>query len=154
MALYKQDIQGDDRVFGRISEALSDDKAGIFYSENEENVLITGIINFSKFFAWITIPIFILFIPIGIIQIFQKFNYKKLAVLISIVGMSIPAFYAYSLSASDTRYLYVLFPMLCVISIFGLERYFEKIKNTKIFLRMKQFKIIHLLYCILQLTNL
>ena len=78
------------------------------------------------------IPIFILFIPIGIIQIFQKFNYKKLAVLISIVGMSIPAFYAYSLSALDTRYLYVLFPMLCVISIFGLERYFEKIKNTKI----------------------
>ena len=132
MALYKQDIQGDDRVFGRISEALSDDKAGIFYSENEENILITGIINFSKFFAWNMIPIFILFIPIGIIQIFQKFNYKKLAVLISIVGMSIPAFYAYSLSALDTRYLYVLFPMLCVISIFGLERYFEKIKNTKI----------------------
>jgi hypothetical protein len=95
-------------------------------NNNKTNLITTGIENYLKYFIWILIPIFILAVPIGIILIFKNLNYKKLTIIFSIIGLSIPIFYAYSLSMLDTRYLYVLYPMLAVISIFTVERFLQK----------------------------
>ena len=45
------------------------------------NFFSNGLENFSKFLIWGLIPVFILFIPIGIIQILKKIDYKKLTII-------------------------------------------------------------------------
>ena len=42
--------------------------------------------------------------------------------------MVLPILYAYSLPALDTRYLYFLFPILCLLSGLAIQHYFSKIK--------------------------
>jgi hypothetical protein len=49
-----------------------------------------------------------------------------------VIGLSIPAFYAYAVSSLDTRYLYPLYPMLCIVSVFAVEKYIKKINFKKI----------------------
>jgi len=133
MMNYKQEIHEDDRIFGRIGEALSDkSNVGFFEATKNEERVLAGIINFSKFFVWDLIPIFIIFVPVGIFLIFRDLNYKKITIIIAVLGMSIPAFYAYSLSSLDTRYLYALYPMLSIISIFAVEKYLHKINRKKL----------------------
>ena len=44
--------------------------------------------------------------------------------------MILPAMYAYGREIQETRYLYVLFPIFCVISVYGLN-IFKKIDKTK-----------------------
>jgi len=134
MMNYKEEIHGDDRIFGRFGEAISDKKnVGLFEQENFKERIFTGITNFSKFFVWDMIPIFIIFVPVGFFLIFRDLNFNKITLLISIIGMAIPAFYAYSLSSLDTRYLFALYPMLSIISIFAIKKYVQKIDRKKIF---------------------
>lgn len=42
--------------------------------------------------------------------------------------MILPMLYAYSVPALDTRYLYFLFPIFCVLSSLAIQRYLSKIK--------------------------
>ena len=42
--------------------------------------------------------------------------------------MILPMLYAYSVPALDTRYLYFLFPILCLLSGLAIQHYFSKIK--------------------------
>jgi len=143
MSTYREGIHDNDVIFGRIMDAI--DVHILTPAENEDNwndlseqerirngsydgstLIAAGIENYFKFFIWILIPIFILGFPIGIILIFKNFNYKKLTLICSIIGLSVPIFYAYSLSLLDTRYLYVLYPMISIISIFTVEKYIQK----------------------------
>jgi hypothetical protein len=151
MSMYKEEIHGDDRIFGRIIEVInvhiltpeenSDDWNKL--TEPVQNrikegkytgisFISTGLENFSKFFIWSMIPIFILFVPIGAILIFKKINFNKLTIITCVIGLSIPAFYAYAVSSLDTRYLYPLYPMLCIVSVFAVEKYIKKINFKKI----------------------
>ncbi len=146
MSTYKSEIQGDDRIFGRINEVINvhiltpeeDSSKWNQLSEQDQEKIIegeytgigfisTGSENFSKFFIWNLIPIFILFVPVGAVLIFRKINFNKLTIIACVIGLSIPAFYAYAVSSLDTRYLYVLYPMLCVVSVFAVEKYIRKI---------------------------
>ena len=145
MSTYRNEVHDDDRVFGRIIDVINvhiltpaeNDNNWNDLSETEQQrikdgsydgstLIAAGIENYFKFFIWILIPIFILGFPIGIILIFKNFNYKKLTIIFAMVGLSVPIFYAYSLSLLDTRYLYVLYPMISIISIFTVEKYIQK----------------------------
>jgi hypothetical protein len=106
------------------------------YGENiEENRLTKffslGIINIIKFLGWILIPTFLIFVPIGIILLFQKRDYKTFAIILCTITMLIPAFYAYSRGIEETRYLYIIFPILCIISSLSIEKMSKKIKKEK-----------------------
>jgi hypothetical protein len=145
MSTYRNEVHDDDGVFGRIMDVINvhiltplqndqqwneltppEQQQIIDENYSGTNLIITGIENYLKYFIWVLIPIFILAVPIGIILIFKNLNYKKLTIIFSIIGLSIPIFYAYSLSLLDTRYLYVLYPMLSVISIFTIEKVLQK----------------------------
>jgi len=145
MSTYRDEVHGNDAVFGRIIDVINvhiltpseDDENWNDLSEPEQErikdgsydgstLIAAGIENYFKFFIWILIPIFILVFPIGIFLIFKNFNYKKLTIIFAMVGLSVPIFYAYSLSLLDTRYLYVLYPMISIISVFTVERYIQK----------------------------
>ncbi len=112
---------------------------GIEASENDGNGLIgmlsyifTGIQSLIKYLGWIMIPYFLFFVPLGTLIILKKRNSKNLTIILTIIVLLVPALYAYSRGIQETRYLYVLYPIFCVLSIYAIKFFEEKIK--KIFL--------------------
>ncbi len=103
---------------------------------NQENILVgissyilSGLQSFIKFFGWIMIPYFILFVPLGIFLMLKQKNENKIFIILSIIILSIPALYAYSRGIQETRYLYLLHPIFCVVSIFAIKFLEERIKK-------------------------
>ena len=109
----------------------------VIYGENiEEDRVLTfvslGIINTIKYLGWVLIPTFLLFIPIGVILLFQKRDYTTLTIILFGITMLIPAFYAYGRGIEETRYLYMLFPILCIISSLTIKKISEKFKKENL----------------------
>lgn len=75
------------------------------------------------------IPNLIFFVPFGIVQYFKNWKKENNFIIIFFVVMTLPSLYAYSVPALDTRYLYFLFPIFCILSGLAIQRYFLKIKN-------------------------
>lgn len=94
----------------------------------------TGFENLLKYLGWISLPFFVFFLPTGIYYIFKDRDHNKITIIISIIIMSIPALYAYARGIQETRYLFVLYPLFCILSIFTIQTIAKKIKNHKIFL--------------------
>ena len=154
MSTYRNEIHDGDGVFNRIiyaineyilkysqndqewNESSASEQQSVNENYSETNLIIIGIENYLKYFIWVLIPIFILGVPFGVILIFKNLNYKKLTIIFSIIGLSIPIFYAYSMSIMDTRYLYVLYPMLGIISLFTIEKFLQKNNYKNIILVM------------------
>jgi hypothetical protein len=111
----------DDPIYG---EDIKEDRLTKFFS--------LGIINTIKFLGWISVPTFLIFVPIGIILLFQNRDYKTFTIILCITTMLIPAFYAYGRGIEETRYLYIIFPILCIISSLSIEKISQKIKKEKI----------------------
>lgn len=109
---------------------------GIEASENDGNGLIgtlsyifKGIQSLIQYLGWIMIPYFLFFVPLGTFMILKKKNNQNLTIILSIIVLLVPALYAYSRGIQDTRYLYVLYPLFCVLSIYAIKFLHEKIKN-------------------------
>ena len=81
--IFKTDVSGNDIIFSRAITAVS-----VFdeymYEGNEYggNPLFTGIENFSKYFIWNLIPIFIFFVPLGIYYLFKKIDFSKIFIIL------------------------------------------------------------------------
>lgn len=139
---YRNETLGHDGIFDKIRYGVeghiigSDNFSSKAIEKIGTNTQITfiknGIINFSKFLGWDLIPLFILFLPIGIIFLLKNFNLNKATIVLSIISLSIPAFYAYSIPLEDTRYLFGLYPMLIIISLFGIEKIISKFKKENL----------------------
>lgn len=99
-------------------------------SENRYNTLFniieTGFINLVKYLGWVMIPSFLIFVPYGAIMIFKNRDYKNITMILTIIVLLLPAFYAYSRNIQETKYLFVLFPMFCVLSCFTVEKLNKK----------------------------
>ena len=127
MAYLKNETMGQDGFISHIS-------AGPMYYQSsiQENssalgdFLYLGSINLIKYAGWVQIPSFIIFITLGIILIFKSIDYKKITIILSILIMLIPAFYGYSREIQDTKYLYVLYPIFCVLACFTFKIFLEK----------------------------
>jgi hypothetical protein len=127
MAIYRIETIGNDTMVGRVTGGI---QRG--YQEGTP-FFITGIENFIKFFVWDMIPIFIFFVPLGFIVILKKFDQRSKIIFSCIISLAIPAFYAYSVPALDTRYLFILYPIFCLISIIIIIKIGDKFSNPKIF---------------------
>ena len=120
-----------------VIQGIPDYDDAIYGVNSEDNVLTfvsLGIINTIKYFGWVLIPTFLLFIPIGVILLFQKRDYKTFTIILFGITMLIPAFYAYGRGIEDTRYLYMLFPILCIISSLTIKKISEKFKKENLIL--------------------
>ena len=91
-----------------------------------------GGVNLIKYFGWVQIPSFIIFVPLGIILIFKNIDYKKITIILSVLIMLIPAFYGYSREIQDTKYLYVLYPFFCVLACFTFEIFLKKFRRKNL----------------------
>jgi hypothetical protein len=100
-----------------------------------------SLINSLSFLGWITIPIWIIFLPYGLFKYFKKFDQKKSILLLFSVILILPALYAYSRDFQETRYLYILFPLFSIISLYSIQK-INQIKNFKIIFILIIFGII------------
>ena len=127
ISMYKTQVSGYDAMFGRVVVATNQ---VIGISNNSGgNEIFEGMELFIKYLGWIMIPIFLLFLPFGMIQLFRKRTKELNFILIFLASSSIPILYAYIFQAQDTRYFYFLYPIFCLISLFAVETYISKVKR-------------------------
>ncbi len=101
---------------------VSSTLSGNLEKQDRTEFVKDGIFNSILFLGWITIPIWILFLPYGVLKYFKKLNFEKNVLLIFSITLIIPAIYAYSRDILETRYLYILFPLFSIISLYTIER--------------------------------
>jgi len=131
MVFFKMDTLGVD---GFVSSAqihadrsLQNYGEGIFFTNfynGAQKALALG--------GWSLFPIFILPVPIGFFLVFKKENRKLLPILVIITSMITAALFAFSI-APDTRYIYPLFPLFCLLFILAIKKLECRVKNPKIF---------------------
>ena len=127
MAYLRNETMGQDGFTGTFSAGPEHYQESIQKNSSTlTDFLYIGSTNLIKFIGWAQIPSFIIFVPLGIIFIFKKMDYKKSTIIFAIVIMLIPAFYAYSREFQETKYLYVLYPIFCVLACFTFKIFLEK----------------------------
>jgi len=88
-----------------------------------------SVFNTLKYLGWVSIPLFILFLPFAAYRIFQNKNDKINYLLLFSAFLIIPALYAYGREIQETRYLLVLVPIFSVFSAYGLSK-FRKLSSN------------------------
>ena len=129
MVVYRIHTTGNDAITGRILASTGDLKIQV--QENGfSGYLKIATENILKLSGWSLIPMFILILPPGLYFILRERNLDKITIIIIAVFMSLPVLYAFS-SNPDTRYIYPLFPLFCVISLFTIKKITNYRKNKK-----------------------
>lgn len=138
IAIYRTEVLGNDalisRIFYEINQLSFLNQESIEQSQQNFSIESTGgVENFLKLAGWSTIPIFIFLIPYGVYKIFREHNYNNLTIIILITFMLIFAMYAMS-HLPDTRYLYFIYPLFIVLSLFTVHYIVKRSKNQNIIL--------------------
>ncbi len=95
---------------------------------------LSGLKTFLMLFGSTFIPIFIFFVPLGTFLIFRTKNKEMITILVVITFLLLAAFYAYFSFAPDTRYVYPVFPLFAVLSLFAIKSFKNKINYHNTFL--------------------
>ena len=127
---YKTEVSGNDAMFDRVVHGTN--QVIKISNDNNDNEILKGGELFLKYLGWIMVPIFLLFLPFGMIQYFRKRNKELNFIIIFLISSSIPILYAYIVQANDTRYFYILYPIFCLISLFAVETYISKFTKKNI----------------------
>ena len=130
MAYIRIETTGED---GLISHVIKGPKYYQNVSEiqsQESNVyrnfIFDGSTNLIKFLGYSNFPVFILFAPLGGLLFLRNRNHGKYTIIIVSLLFLLPAFYAYSRNILEIRYLYVLYPIFCLLSLFTISKLLEK----------------------------
>jgi len=121
-------VSGDKALWDNLemSQASGTEKT-FYYIQN-------GIQNLAKKIGISLIPTFSFLAPIGIFFLCRKLDYKKITLIITLVVFLLPAFYAYSRDFQEIKYLFILFPIFSLVSMFTLRRIFIRYnESSKIF---------------------
>lgn len=137
MSYVRSETIGSDGIISHVSAGPS------YYKHVSENsikspeeiifdLIITGITNLIKYVGWSTIPTFLCFLPVGIYFIFKNRNVQNYITISCLFALLLPSFYAYSRNIQETRYLLMIYPILCVISGFTIQKLFTKFKRNNL----------------------
>lgn len=132
IVMHRIECCQNDGIIGRVLIELSN------YDNNPiqttDNTVSYGpnFLNGIKLLAWSLLPIFIIFVPLGLIPIVKQLKYPNYMLLLVPTILAIPIIYSLSI-APDTRYVYPLFPIFCVISLFGINWIVRNFRNKKLF---------------------
>jgi len=131
---YRIDNYGGDGILTKVIRSQNEINVSPYsMSEDWISFGINGMINTVKFLGWDLIPIFIFFVPIGFLLAIKKRNFQNLSVILIIIIMLGPAWFTY-LNSQDTRFLFVLYPLFCVLSLFTIEKFCNKFERKNIIL--------------------
>ena len=95
---------------------------------------VSGLKTFLTLFGSTFIPIFIFFVPLGTFLIIKTKNKEMITILVVIIFLLLAAFYAYFSYAPDTRYVYPVFPLFAVLSLFAVKSFRNKVNYHNTFL--------------------
>ena len=131
---YRIEITGTDGIFLRAAQGTTQTLS----TTNQDGMvkIFDGIKLFVTYLGWIMIPSYIVFLPFGVIQFFRKRSKDTNFIIPFLIISSIPIFYAYIVQAQDTRYLYVLYPVFCLLSLFSVQSYISKSKKKNIIISL------------------
>ena len=103
----------------------------------EENVLLNFLIKgftfLMQYSVILIIPMFIIFLPFGIFKFFKNRNENKWTIIIFSLILLIPAFYAYSRGFQEVKYLFILYPFLCICIGYTFGEIEKKINKQNLF---------------------
>ena len=133
IVMHRIECCQNDGIIGRILVELSNYNNNSIEIIDNTNTVSYGpnFLNGIKLFGWSLLPIFIIFIPIGLIPILKQVKYPKYILILGPLILAIPIIYSTSI-APDTRYVYPLFPIFCIISLFGIKWISDNFLNKKI----------------------
>ncbi len=101
---------------------------------NTKFSLINGAYIFGKLVSWSTIPMYFLFILFGIYMIFRNKNHNNYTIILGGAALLLPAIYAYSRGIEEVRYLFIIFPLFSLISLFTIKNIVERFERKNIIL--------------------
>ena len=129
------EVSGTDNIFIKTSTTFSYHTKSPEETGGESGLpfVINGMKNFPIYVGWSLVPILICFVPIGFILMFRSLDYKKLTIIFSLTLLSLPLFYIYAIDIQDTRYVFMLFPLFSLVSIYFIEKIDNKINKKNIF---------------------
>jgi len=133
MAIFRIKSYGQDSLTSRISNGVNGVLATSPVEGDSFTHFMAPIVHIIEFTGWSLIPILIFLVPIGIFLMLRKKLPENIAIIVIIISMSLPVIFAF-FYVQDTRFIYPLFPMFCILSIFTIKRLGTKFKNRNIFL--------------------
>ena len=142
VGILRTNESGSDGFLSRVNDSTKDltDSPETKMYGSTINLVSTGLLNMFKFIGWSQIPMLIFVVPIGFVLMIKDRKIIKF-----VLGMSffilLPAVYAFSF-ASDTRYLFPLYPIFVLMSLFLFKWIYEK-KNK--FFKISQISLIVLI---------
>jgi hypothetical protein len=124
---------GEDRLLSRFDEGAAEITSSpeTARAGGSISLLFSGIVNMTKFLAWSMIPYLIIFVPLGFILLVKKRTADDRMLLILSVFILLPTIFAYSF-ASDSRYLFPLYPIFAVMAVYSIVFFYKKINSTTI----------------------
>ena len=153
MAMIRMDTMGKDGFISHYSQGLkvidryviqgNPEMADQFPGEENTNrigpFISTGLSTLMINFGLIQIPIFIFFIPLAIVFIlrdrkWKKLNHKHGILLLCFIFCLLPILYAHGRLILEFRYYFILYPLIILICLYGLDRLQPKLINKKIIL--------------------
>lgn len=123
----------DDAIIGRILSELSNYEKNPINSDIQSNPISYGP-NFGngfKLLGWSLVPIFIILVPIGLIPIFRRWKFPEYLTIVVPSILAFPIMYSLSI-APDSRYIFPIYPILCIVSLFGIKWIISNFKNKKL----------------------
>ena len=132
ISLYRIDVLGSDGIFIRGISSGENILSSLTPSQ-DSHALFDGLELFIKYLGWVLIPNFIIFIPLGLFLLFRDRNFEKNTIILSLCIMMLPSLYAYFiLHFTETRFLYVLFPMFSVLSVLAIHKIIKRHDKSNI----------------------
>tara|TARA_B110000438_G_C15778824_1_gene635355 strand:- start:82 stop:1644 length:1563 start_codon:yes stop_codon:yes gene_type:complete len=133
IVMHRIECCENDGIIGRIIIELSNYNNKSIETNDQINTISYGpnYFNGIKLFGWSLIPIFVIFMPFGLIQIFKNLKFPNYLLIVIPSILSIPIIYSISI-APDTRYIYPIYPIFCIISLFGIRFIVNKFNNKKL----------------------
>jgi O-antigen/teichoic acid export membrane protein len=133
IALFRISISGNDALTGRILQGTNQ---VLTTSHNTGTLEFLKIAteNAIKLGGWSLVPIFMILLPIGIYFFIKERDIEKSTILVIIILMLLPVFYAFSLSNQDTRYMYPLFPLFSIVSALTIKKALGKTTHQNLVL--------------------
>jgi hypothetical protein len=131
---YRIEVAGYDGIFQRGAIGTSQIISMVNENQNGNSEIVDGLSLFIKYLGWILIPNFLIFLPFGVILFFKNRKKETNFIIIFVIVCSIPILYAYLRQAQDTRYLYALFPIFSLISLYAVKSYLTKFTRKDLIL--------------------
>jgi len=125
--------------------------------DNVTPFIISGLTGIIHYLMLITVPTFMFFLPVSVFLILKNQNYKNidnriLTLILFGFFMLVPAFYAYGRHFQETKYLFVLFPIICLFAVYSLN--IIKIKKSSFVLIIVIIAILFLTLGMLNYKNI